>query len=92
MPRQIEIWFTQRAGRFYVIAEYPTSKWVGNIRSHSDVKVRVAGEEFPARARVLNQERDRSLQHEVQALSRKKYGWGDGLVIEIEPRTPQETS
>src|SRR2546422_4986838 len=31
LPREIEIWFTQRDGRFYLIAEYSTSHWVQNL-------------------------------------------------------------
>ncbi len=83
MPREIEIWFTEREGRFYVIAEYVTSQWVRNIQANSDVKVRVSGEEFPVRARIVRE--DEGLYREIQELSRAKYGWGDGLVVELEP-------
>jgi deazaflavin-dependent oxidoreductase (nitroreductase family) len=81
LPRQIEIWFTEREGRFYVIAEYATSHWVRNIQANPDVKVGVSGEEFPARARIVAQ--DEGLYREIQELSRAKYGWGDGLVVEL---------
>jgi deazaflavin-dependent oxidoreductase (nitroreductase family) len=88
--REIEIWFTQLRGRFYVIAEYPTSQWVQNIRVGSAVKVRVADEKFSAQARILP-ETEPDLRAEVQALSQEKYGWGDGLVVEIIPdRSPGE--
>ncbi len=84
LSREIEIWFTQLRGRFYVIAEYATSNWVQNVREHSEVKVRVGGQEFDGRARVLSTESDAQLVAEVQSLSRKKYGWGDGLVVQID--------
>jgi deazaflavin-dependent oxidoreductase (nitroreductase family) len=82
-PREIEIWFTHRDGRFYVIAEYETSHWLQNIRAHPEVQVRVAGRTFSAHARVLSQERDSELNHTIQELSRSKYGWGDGVVVEL---------
>jgi deazaflavin-dependent oxidoreductase (nitroreductase family) len=85
LSREIEIWFTYLRGRFYVIAEYPTSNWVQNLGKDSDVKVRVSEREFAGRARVLSEETDGELVGEVQSLSRQKYGWGDGLVVEIVP-------
>ena len=84
-PREIEIWFTHRDGQFYVIAEYETSNWLRNVRAHPDVEVRVAGRKFRARARVLSPETDAELNRAVQELSRKKYGWGEGVVVQIVP-------
>jgi len=89
-PRPIEIWFTQRTAgsqkpRFYIIAEYPTANWVQNIRAHPAVQVRVAGQSFSAHARVICATDEPSLNHAVQELSRQKYGWADGLVVELIP-------
>ena len=84
--REIEIWFTHFNGRFYVIAEYETSNWLQNIRSHPEVQVRVAGLTFAAQARVLSPQTDAELHRTIQDLSRKKYGWGDGIVVELIPR------
>lgn len=84
-PREIEIWFTQHEGCFYVIAEYDTSHWVQNVRTHSEVQVRVGGKNLAARARVLSAETDGDLLRAVQELSRKKYGWGEGTVVELRP-------
>jgi len=83
--REIEIWFTQHSGCFYVIAEYDTSHWVQNVRSHPEVQIRVGGETFRGRARVISAEADGDLLHTVQELSRKKYGWGEGTVVELCP-------
>ena|SRR5437762_14380359 len=42
LPREIEIWFTERDGRFYIIAEHgDRANWVRNIRAHSHVDVHV---------------------------------------------------
>jgi deazaflavin-dependent oxidoreductase (nitroreductase family) len=86
LPREIEIWFTHRDGRFYVIAEYPTSRWVENLRANREVKVRVAGATLAAHARVVSAEVEPDLYRAVSQLSRKKYGWGDGLVVELIPQ------
>jgi F420H(2)-dependent quinone reductase len=69
-----------------VIAEYATSQWVQNIRGNPEVKVRVQGRSFAAYARFLSAETDAHLNRQVQQLSREKYGWGDGLVVELIPR------
>jgi predicted site-specific integrase-resolvase len=69
-----------------VIAEYATSQWVQNIRGNPEVKVRVRERSFAAHARFLSAESDADLNRQVQQLSREKYGWGDGLVVELIPR------
>jgi len=83
VPREIEIWFTHREEHFYVIAEYATSNWVQNLIVCPQVQVRVAENRFKARARVIPIETD--LSRAIQQLSRDKYGWGDGLVVELMP-------
>jgi deazaflavin-dependent oxidoreductase (nitroreductase family) len=84
-PREIEIWFTEHSGRYFVIAEYDTSQWVQNVRASADVRVRVGSSSFAARARVLTAEPDPELIAAVQQLSREKYGWGEGTVVELTP-------
>src|SRR5271169_2773661 len=56
LPREIEIWFTHRDGRFYLIAEYPTSNWLQNLQAHPDAQVRVGEKNFAARARLVSPE------------------------------------
>ena len=85
LPREIEIWFTTRDGHYYVIAEYPTSHWVENLRASPVAQVRLGSMRFHARARFPSEEKEPDLYHEVQALSRKKYGWGEGLPVELVP-------
>jgi deazaflavin-dependent oxidoreductase (nitroreductase family) len=81
LPREIEIWFTQRDGRFYVIAEYPTSNWLRNLQANAQAQVRVGGESFAVHARLVDAECE--LHDAVAELSRKKYGWGDGTIVEL---------
>lgn len=83
--REIEIWYTQRGEKFYLIAEYETSNWVRNIQACADVQVQVGGSRFAGKARILDRESEPDLWAQIQELSREKYGWGDGLVVEIKP-------
>jgi deazaflavin-dependent oxidoreductase (nitroreductase family) len=86
LPREIEIWFTERDGRFYVIAEHrERAHWVRNIQADSRVRVRIGDREFPGNARLLSDEREPALVRAVKMLSDAKYGWSDGLVVEITP-------
>ena len=87
-PREIEIWFTEHAGRYYVIAEHlRETRWVQNLCVEPRVRVRVVDAEFSARARVVASDAEPDLCEVVQALSEAKYGWGDGLVVELAPAT-----
>ena len=83
LPREIEIWFTAHSGCFYVIAEHRHSHWVQNIAADAKVTVRVGEEKFAGKARVVDQTTEPEMNAAVQELSRKKYGWGEGLVVEI---------
>jgi deazaflavin-dependent oxidoreductase (nitroreductase family) len=83
LPREIEIWFTHRDGRFYLMAEYPTSNWVRNLGADPHVQVRVSGRTFAARARVIARETEAELHRVIADLFRKKYKWGEGTVVEL---------
>jgi len=79
-------------GRFYILAEhYHRTQWVKNIRRTPGVRVRIGRGENPeldATARALDPERDAELWQTAQRLLREKYGWGDGLPVEITPIPP----
>src|SRR5262245_4233153 len=85
-PREIEIWFTEFEGCWYCIAEHETSNWLRNVRANHEVSWRVGERRFSGSARVLDPTRDRYDWAMVQQLSRTKYGWGDGTVVELRPR------
>jgi deazaflavin-dependent oxidoreductase (nitroreductase family) len=86
-PRQIEIWFTEQDGRYYLVAEHgERAGWVQNLRTDSRVTVRVGERVFDARARVVDADTHTVLREDVRTRSERMYGWGHGLVIELSPR------
>jgi deazaflavin-dependent oxidoreductase (nitroreductase family) len=83
-PREIEIWFTMRQGRFHLIAEHgERAHWVRNLTIEPRVRWRVADRSFSGCARVVRPDAEPYLCQAVQAASTAKYGWGDGLVVEL---------
>ena len=86
LPRQIEIWFVESRGKLYIFAEhFHRAQWVRNIANNPRVRVRLGDREFAATARALDRERDGDAWERAQALAREKYGWGNGLPVEITP-------
>ena len=83
--REIEIWFAEHAGRFYLVAERESANWVRNIQSQPQVKVRIGDAEFNATARIVHNDREPQLAATVKALFDAKYGWSDGFIVELTP-------
>ena len=94
LPRQIEIWFVVCCERFYLFAETgERAGWSKNIRQRPGVTVRVGKCQIRATARVLDRTLDGKLWDQVSAIADEKYGWGDGLPVEITPLGhPSKTS
>jgi len=83
-PREVEIWFVESKGKLYILAEqFHNAQWVKNIERNPRVRVRLGARRFEATARVLESKVDRPTWLAVQRLAREKYGWGDGLPVEI---------
>jgi deazaflavin-dependent oxidoreductase (nitroreductase family) len=88
-PREIEIWFIVHHEKFYLFSELrEASGWVKNIQRNPSTSVRLGNYNMKSIARVLDYHGERQLWDEVQAIANRKYGWGDGLPVEI---TPVET-
>jgi deazaflavin-dependent oxidoreductase (nitroreductase family) len=84
--REIEIWFTRRGRSYYLVAEHGLrAHWVQNLLIEPRVRWRVGTARLGGQARVLRAETAPALVRDIQARSKKKYGWGDGLVIELHP-------
>jgi len=85
-PREIEIWFVAHCGRFYLFAETgEAAHWVRNIPHEPKVTVRIGGHRLAAAPRVLDCQSERALCGQVAGIAKRKYGWGDGLPVEIRP-------
>jgi len=86
LPRQIEIWFVELDSRLYILAEYGLeAKWVQNIIADPNVAVRLGDRQYRGVGRVLDEVKDGEKYAKVQAAAREKYGWGEGLPVEITP-------
>jgi deazaflavin-dependent oxidoreductase (nitroreductase family) len=87
--RQIEIWFVASEGKLYILAEhFDRAQWVKNIERDPRVRVKIGELELNATARALDEKKDGQVYRLAQELARKKYGWGDGLPVEITPDGP----
>jgi len=85
LPREIEIWFVEVEGRIYILAEHGlNAKWVQNIIKSPNVKVRLRGQQSSGTARVLDAAQDADIYTKAQNAAREKYGWGEGLPVEIQ--------
>jgi deazaflavin-dependent oxidoreductase (nitroreductase family) len=98
LPRQIEIWFVEHQGRYYLVSEgRERSNWVKNLqqapRVHFSIGTPSQTEAIvpttPALGRVVKPEREPALTGQVCALMDKKYGWSDGLIVELAPVAQQ---
>jgi deazaflavin-dependent oxidoreductase (nitroreductase family) len=90
LPREIEIWFVVCCERLYLFAETrEAAEWVKNIRRNPKVSVRIAEWRSDATARVLDRHTDGKLWDQVAEIANRKYGWGDGLPVEITPLPPR---
>src|SRR5262249_14015409 len=71
---------------FYLFAETgEAAKWVKNIRRNPKATIRIGERQIGATARVLDRHADRELWDRVAAIADRKYGWSDGLPVEITP-------
>lgn len=83
---EIEIWFVERDGCYYLVAERGArAHWVQNIRAHPRVRFWVRGVSYDGRGRSLDEMTDGALIAEISALMDAKYGWSDGLIVELCP-------
>lgn len=91
LPRTIEIWFVAHDGKYYVVSERrEQAGWVKNIVRDPVVRVRIGTRDDvrPADAADARIVREPEIVAAVTSLMNAKYGWGDGLVVEIAPRGP----
>jgi deazaflavin-dependent oxidoreductase (nitroreductase family) len=89
-PREIEIWFVTAEGKVYLLAEhFRRAHWVRNIEREPAVTVHLGDRTFSGTARILGPDTDREAWDLACSLERQKYGWGEGLPVEITPDRAQ---
>ena len=85
-PHRIEIWFTALEDRYYIIAERgERTHWVRNLRHQPAITFQVGNQVFQGVGRVVEADQEPELHRQISQLSVAKYGWGDGLVVELIP-------
>lgn len=85
-PHEIEIWFVPCEGCYYLVSEMrERSHWVQNIRHNPDVKFYVDGKTHTGSGRVISPDSEPALAAAVSALMDARYGWSDGLIVELSP-------
>ena len=88
-PHEIEIWYVEHLGRYYIISEKrEAAHWVRNIRADAAVRFRL-GDTITEAAGWLagsgSLPTDDELIAAVKAKMEAKHGWSNGLVVEIAP-------
>lgn len=85
-PREIEIWYTRVGAAYYLIAEQRAeANWVKNIQHHARINFRVGARRLAGTGRVLDERADAALWQAAAARFAQKYGWNDGLIVELLP-------
>ncbi len=86
LPREIEIWFTHVGAAYYLIAEHRAqANWVKNIQYNPHLTFRVGAQRFAGNGRALDEKAEAALWQAVAERFAKKYGWNDGLIVELMP-------
>jgi selenophosphate synthetase-related protein len=87
---KIEIWFVSYAGKYYVISERKEkAHWVRNIMHDKRVLFTVNSNSFEGTARIVHKRTESKLTEEVTNIMYTKYGWNDGLIVELTPYKEQ---
>jgi deazaflavin-dependent oxidoreductase (nitroreductase family) len=81
---RIEIWFVEHKERYYIISElHKHAHWVQNIMHNPRVSFTVNDNIFTGTARMVEQDNEHELAAEVSNLMSTKYGWNEGLIVEL---------
>lgn len=88
-PHQIEIWFVEHDGKFYMIHEGGLQgDWVKNILALPRVVFSIGSRDaaqVDGRGRLVDAESEPALAAEIRRLMDARYAWSDGQIVEIEP-------
>jgi deazaflavin-dependent oxidoreductase (nitroreductase family) len=92
-PRTIEIWFVEHGGCAYIVAEHrERTHWVQNIVAQPVCAYSIGtGDDREAAQRLSAAigrpvaPAEQSIHGEVSRLMFEKYGWSNGLIVELRP-------
>ncbi|HVU13449.1 MAG TPA: nitroreductase/quinone reductase family protein [Phototrophicaceae bacterium] len=88
-PHQIEIWFVERAGHYYLMHEGDTlGDWEKNIAADPHVIIHIGSREAPpieVTGRAVDPAAEPDLVAAVKALMDAKYQWSNGSITELTP-------
>lgn len=82
----IEIWFVEYEGCAYLVAEKrEQAHWVQNIRQQSSIRYRIGHNtaDQPGTGSVIDPAREPELAAAIRRLMDDKYGWSDGLIVQL---------
>ncbi len=83
---RIEIWFVFYDDKYYVVSERrEKAHWVQNIIHDSRVVFTVNSNSFEGTARTVDKHTEHKLAGKIASLMNTKYGWSDGLIVELTP-------
>lgn len=89
-PHRIEIWFVSYAGKYYIISERKEkAHWIQNIIHNPIVMFTVNCKSFEGTARTVDRFTEHKLAGEIASVMNSKYGWSDGLIVELTPQKEQ---
>jgi len=85
-PHEIEIWFVEHEGKFYLVSEHEqSSHWVRNIKRQPLISFRVGQSKYKGSGREVDRTKEPDLGQSVSARMNKKYEWSRGLIVELTP-------
>ena len=80
----IEIWFVEYNKKYYILSERKkASDWVQNIIVNPKVSFEVNNKTYKGYARLVDKSKEPILANAVSDLMFSKYGWNDGLIVEL---------
>jgi uncharacterized pyridoxamine 5'-phosphate oxidase family protein len=83
---KIEIWFVEYDKKYYIISERKKyAHWLQNILHNSNITFIVNNKTLEGYARLVDSTESELITN-VSNLMNKKYGWSDGLIVELDPQ------
>lgn len=80
----IEIGFVEYNKRYYILSEHKkASYWVQNIISDRNVSFKINNTISKGYTRIIDKNKKQILSNTVSVLVFQKYGWTDGLIVEL---------